>query len=176
LSGVTKYSARIAVFDQKGSQTQNTVFDYTFCKPSKVTVHVIAGTNKGITLDWNGGPTIVAHGSGVLSIFSKTLSLHDPLVTTLQGASIDQLSFGAILSQAQQAVGRLSWSPDGIVDGIEVNGLILTPAGSTSDAGLTRQVVEMSTVTHLPMRVLGYAGPTLVSSVGFSNVKLLARE
>ena len=176
LSGVTKYSARVTIFDQKGSQSQNTVFDYMFSKPSKVNVHVIAGTNKGITLEWNGGPTIVAHGPGLLSMFSKTLSLHDPLVTTLQGASIDQLSFGAILSQAQQAVGRLSLSPGGMVDGVAVNGLNLTPDGSTADAGVTRQVVEMSTVTHLPIRVVCYAGPTLVSSVGFSNVKIMERE
>lgn len=177
LSGVTKYSATVTIFDQKGPETQNTVFDYTFSKPSQVTVHVIAGTNKGVTLDWNGGPTIVAHrGSGLLALFSKTLSLHDPLVTTLQGASIDQLSFGAILSHAQQEVDRLSLSPAGMVDGVAVNALNLIPGGSTADAGLTRQIVEMSTATHLPMRVLGYDGPTLVSYVGFSNIKLLDRE
>ena len=32
-------------------------------------------------------------------MFKRTLSLHDPLVTTLRGSSIDQLSFGAILLQ-----------------------------------------------------------------------------
>jgi outer membrane lipoprotein-sorting protein len=176
LSGVTKYSATVTVFDQKGSQTQNTVFDYTFSKPSKVTVHVISGANKGITLQWNGGTTIVAHGSGLLALFSKTLSLHDPLVTTLQGASIDQLSFGSILSQAQQQIDRLSFSPGGTVDGVAVNALNLVPAGTASDAGVTRQVVQMSASTHLPMRILGYDGATLVSSVGFSNVKMLERE
>jgi hypothetical protein len=174
VSGITKYSATVTIFDQKGSETQNTVFDYTFSKPSNVTVHVVAGTNKGITLDWDGGPTIVAHrGSGLIALFSKTLSLHDPLVTTLQGASIDQLSFGAILSHAQQEVGRLSLSPDGMVDGVAANALTLIPS---SDAGLTREVVQMSAATHLPMRVLGYDGPTLVSNVGFSNIKLTGRE
>jgi outer membrane lipoprotein-sorting protein len=176
LTGVTKYSMTVTVFDQKGSQTQNTVFDYTFSKPSKVTVHVISGTNKGITLQWNGGTTIVAHGSGLLALFSKTLSLHDPLVTTLQGASIDQLSFGAILSQAQQQVDRLSFIPGGTVDGVAVNALNLAPAVAASDAGVTRQVVQISASTHLPMRILGYDGATLVSSIGFSNIKMLERE
>ena len=177
LSGITKYSATITIFDQKGSQTQNTVFDYTFSKPSNVTVHVVAGTSKGVTLDWDGGPTIVAHrGSGLIALFSKTLSLHDPQVTTLQGHSIDQLSFGAILSHAQQEVTRLSLSPDGTIDGVAANALTLTPPASSSDVGLTREVVEMSAATHLPMRVLGYDGPTLVSSVGFSNIKLIGRE
>ncbi len=177
VSGIATYSATVTVFDRKGSQTQNTVFDYTFSKPSKVRVHVVAGTNTGITLDWDGGPTIVAHrGSGLMALFSKTLALHDPLVTTLQGASIDQLSFGAILSHAQQEVGRLSLSSDGTIDGVAANALTLTPSASSPGAGLTREVVEMSAATHLPMRVLGYDGPTLVSSVGFSNIKLIARE
>jgi hypothetical protein len=176
VSGITKYSATITIFDQKGSQTQNTVFDYTFSKPSKVTVHVVAGTSKGVTLDWDGGPTIVAHrGSGLIAMFSKTLSLHDPQVTTLQGASIDQLSFGAILSHAQQEVSRLSLSPDGTIDGVAANALTLIPSAS-ADAGLTREVVEMSAATHLPIRVLGYDGPALVSSVGFSNIKLTGNE
>ncbi len=173
LSGVTKYSATVSIFDKKGDQTQNVVFDYSFSKPSNVRVHVISGPNTGITLDWNGGSTIVARrGSGLLSMFSKTVSLHDPLVTTLQGASIDQLSFGAILSHAQQEIGRLSLTPGGTIDGVPANSLTLIPNDSASGAGLTREIVIMSAATHLPIRVLGYDGPALVSNVGFSNVKL----
>ena len=177
VSGITTYSATVTIFDQKDAQTQNCVFNYTFSKPSNVTVHVIAGPNTGISLAWNGGSTIVARrGSGLMAMFSKTLSLHDPLVTTLQGASIDQLSFGAILSHAQQEVDRLSWIPGGTIDGVAANDLTLNAAGSAADPGLTREVVEMSAATHLPMRVLGYEGSTLVSDIGFSNIKLSARE
>ena len=172
LAGVTKYSATVSIFDQKDAQTQNVVFDYTFTKPSNVTVHVISGPNTGITLNWDGGPTIVAHkGSGLIAMFSKTLSLHDPLITTLQGASIDQLSFGAILSHAQQEAGRLSIAPAGVINGVAANALTLVPE-SPGESGLTREVVEMSAATHLPIRVMGYDGSTLVSNIGFSNVKL----
>ena len=174
LSGINSYSATVTIFDQKDAQTQNVVFDYTFSKPSNVTVHVIAGPNAGATLTWIGGPTIVARrGSGIAAMFSKTLSLHDPLVTTLQGASIDELSFGAILLHAQQDVARLSLTSGGTIDGVAANALTLkSSTGSAVDPGLTREIVEMSTATHLPMRVLGYAGSMLVSNVGFSNVKL----
>jgi hypothetical protein len=172
LAGVTKYSATVSIFDQKDAQTQNVGFDYTFDKPSNVTVHVLSGPNTGITLNWDGGPTIVARkGSGLIAMFSKTLSLHDPLITTLQGASIDQLSFGAILSHAQQEAGRLSLAPAGLVNGVAANALTLVPA-SPAESGLTREVVEMSAATHLPIRVMGYNGSVLVSNIGFSNVKL----
>ena len=172
LSGVAKYSATVTIFDKKGDQSQNCVFDYTYSKPSNVRVHVISGTNTGVTLDWSGGPTIVARRGGLISMFSRTLSLHDPMVTTLQGASIDQLSFGAILSHAQQEVDRLSLIPGGTIDGVAANALNLNAIGSTADPGLTREVVVMSAATHLPIRVLGYDGSTLVSSIGFSNIKL----
>ena len=177
LSGVTKYSATVTIFDQMDAQTQNVVFAYTFSKPSNVTVRVIAGPNAGITLDWNGGSTIVARrGSGLAAMFSKTLSLHDPLVTTLRGASIDQLSFGAILSRAQLEVDRLSLIPGGTIDGVPANALSMVSTGSAANPNLTREVVEMSVPTHLPIRVLGYNGLTLVSSIGFSDVKLSGRE
>lgn len=172
LAGVTKYSATVTIFDQKDAQTQNVVFDYTFSKPSNVTVHVTAGPNTGITLQWSGGSTIVARrGSGLSAMFSKTLSLHDPLVTTLQGASIDQLSFGAILSQAQQEAGRLSFAPGTMIDGVPANALTLLPPASAA-GGLTREVVVMSAATHLPMRVIGYDGSTIVSDIAFSKIKL----
>ena len=59
-AGLTEYSARITIFDQEGTQTQNVVLDYTFRKPSNVTVHVVAGPNAGVTLTWDGGATVVA--------------------------------------------------------------------------------------------------------------------
>jgi hypothetical protein len=172
-AGVSGYSATVTIFDQKGTQTQNLVFDYTFRKPSNVTVHVVAGTNAGVTLTWDGGATVVARrGSGLAAMFKRTLSLHDPLVTTLRGSSIDQLSFGAILVYGEQQAGNLSEAPGEVIGGVAVNAVILIPAGSVTDAGLTREVVELSALTHLPLRVLGYEGSTLVRRIDFSNVKL----
>ncbi len=172
-AGVIGYSATVTIFEQKGTQTQNVVFDYTFRKPSNVTVHVVAGQNAGVTLTWDGGATVVAwRGSGLAAMFKRTLSLHDPLVTTLRGSSIDQLSFGAILAYGEQQAGSLSEAPGELIDGVAVNAVTLIPAAAATDAGLTREVVELSAETHLPLRVLGYEGSTLVRRIDFSNVKL----
>ena len=171
-ASVTGYSARVTIFDQKGAQSQNLVFDYTFRKPSDVTVDVLAGPNAGVTLTWNGGATVVARrGGGLAGLFKRTLSLHDPLVTTLRGSSIDQLSFGAILLHGQRT-GALSAAPGDVIDGAAVNSVMLTPAATVDDAGLTREIVELSTVTHLPVRVLGYEGSLLVRRIDFSSLKL----
>jgi outer membrane lipoprotein-sorting protein len=171
--GITGYTATVAIFDEKGAQTQNLLMDYTFRKPNNVTVHVIAGPNAGVTLTWDGGSSVVAHrGSGLAAMFKRTLSLHDPQVTTLRGSSIDQLSFEAIVEHGQQSAGALSESAGETIGGLSTNAVTLTPASPADDNGLTREVVEFSSATHLPIRALAYEGSTLVRKVDFSNIKL----
>src|ERR1700693_6022158 len=71
-ASITGYSATVTIFDQKGTQTQNVVFDYTFRKPSNVTVHVLAGPNAGVTLTWNGGGTVGGRrGAGLGGVFTR---------------------------------------------------------------------------------------------------------
>jgi outer membrane lipoprotein-sorting protein len=170
---IVGYSATVTIFEKKGTQVQHVVFDYNFRKPSRATVHVVQGPNAGVTLVWNGGSTMAAHrGSGFIAQFKRTVSLHDPLVTTIRGSSIDQLSFGAILTHAQQTAGAVSQSRGPRIGGVTTEAVTLIPTSSASDAGLTHEVVDISTSTHFPMRVLGYNGGTLVRSIDFSNVRL----
>ncbi len=149
------------------------VLDYTFRKPSKATVLIVKGPNAGVTLEWNGGTTLVAHrGSGFMALFARTLSLHDPLAMTIRGSSIDQLSFGAILGQAEQTAGTVSQRPGDVIKGVATDAVRLVSTAASSKTGLTLQVVEISRTTHFPVRMLGYAGATLVRRIDFSQVKL----
>ncbi len=90
----------------------------------------------------------------------------------VRGSSIDQLSLAAILAHARQQAGRLSAVPGDVIGGVAVDAVTLIPTEPAADVGLTREVIELSTATHLPMRVLGYDGVTLVRNVEFSNVQL----
>jgi hypothetical protein len=172
-SGITGYTATVRVFEQKSNRAQNVVFNYSFRKPSNVTVYVVAGSNAGVTLVWDGGTNVVVHrGSGFTAMFKKTLSLHDPQVTTIRGSSIDELSFGRILAHARQTPGRLSLRRGPVIGGVATETVTLIPANPATDAALTREVIEISTTTHLPMRVLGYQGRTLVRKIDYSDVKL----
>lgn len=169
---VTGYSATITVFEKEGAQTQNTSFDYRFSKPSSLAIRVIAGANKGARLAWEGGSTVlVRRGSGLLSLFKKTVSLHDPLVTTIRGSTVSQLSFGAILAHSQQP-GALSEMHGEIIGGVATEAVTLIPSHPSADADLTREVIEISTATHFPSRILGYEGPTLVRKIDISDVRL----
>jgi outer membrane lipoprotein-sorting protein len=172
-AAVTAYTTTISVAERKGTQIQNIVLDYTLRKPSSITVHVNAGPNAGVTMVWNGGTTIVAHrGSGFAALFKKTFSLHDPQATTIRGSSIDQLSFGAILAHAQEQAGSVTQAPETKLGEVSVDAVTLMSADPAANAGLTREVVELSTSTHLPVQVLGYDGATLVRQIDFSNVTL----
>jgi hypothetical protein len=151
------YAATVTVFEQRDNRVQNVVFNYNFRKPSSVTVHVVAGTNAGVTLVWDGGTSVVVHrGSGFIAMFKKTLPLHDSQVTTIRGSSIDELSFGKILTHARQTPGTLSVRPGVVIGGVATEAVTLMPAKPATDAALTREVIEISTKTHLPKRVLGY--------------------
>ncbi|HET9344052.1 MAG TPA: hypothetical protein VFO25_14185, partial [Candidatus Eremiobacteraceae bacterium] len=168
--GVTAYSAMITVFEQKGSQTQNMTFDYRFTKPSNLALRVVAGANKGATLAWSGGKTVVVRrGSGFLSLFRRTVPLNDPLVETIRGSTINQLSFGAILAHSGQP-GSLSETQGEVIDGVATESVTLVPSSPLADADLTREVIEISTATHFPLRILGYEGPTLVRKIDIAEV------
>jgi hypothetical protein len=172
-AGIAAYTATVTFFERKDARVQNTVLDYGFRKPSSATVHIIKGPNAGVTLEWSGGDTVVAHrGSGLLAMFKKKYALHDPLATTIRGSSVDQLSFAAILSHAQDTPGAITEAPGPVIDGIPTAAVTLIPTSSVADTGLTREVVAINSLTNIPMRVLGYDGPILVRQVDFSSIKL----
>jgi outer membrane lipoprotein-sorting protein len=171
-SDLSGYSATVTVFEQKGTQTENMVLDYSYHKPSSATMRIVQGKNAGVTLVWNGGSTMQAHrGSGLMASFKKTMAIDDPLATTVRGSTIDQLSFDAILAHAQQTPGSVAQLPGAPIDGLATDEVRLIPTNAEND-GLTLEVVDVSKTTHLPVRILGYDGPVLVRSIVFSDVKL----
>jgi hypothetical protein len=172
-AGSKGYSSTDTLYERKSQQIQNMFFNYTFAKPSSATMSVIKGPNAGATLVWHGGSTVVAHrGAGLEAMFKRTFPLHDRQVTTIRGSSIDQLSFSAILTHAQKTAGPITQQPGPTIGGVATDAVTLIPTNSANDGGLTREIVDISRTTHLPVAVLGYAGPTLVRTVDFSNVKL----
>jgi outer membrane lipoprotein-sorting protein len=170
LGSVTAYSATITVFEQSGIKVQNMIFKYTYRRPSTVTTDVVGGPNNGVSMLWTGGTTVSAHKGGVAGVVKKTFSLHDPTVTTIRGSSIDQLSFPAILAHAEQTPGKLSQAPGMVVNDDATDAVSLIPA--STNAGYTREVVEISRATHLPSRVLGYEGTKVVRRIDFVDVKI----
>ena len=163
----------MTLFEQKGAKSENAVYDYSFTKPGSATVHVVSGTNAGKTITWNGGPTVTGSEKGFLGITgSKSFKLTDPTVTTVRGDSIDQLSFGEIIAHIQQTPATFEQGSGDTVGDVNTVAVTMMPTNPNADDGYTREVIDLSPTTHLPVRVLGYEGPLLVRKLDFSNLKI----
>jgi hypothetical protein len=171
-AGVTAYNTTITVVEQAGAKTQKVVFKYTFRKPSTVTVDVVGGPNNGVSLLWTGGTTVSAHRAGLAGALKKTLSLHDPQITTIRGSSIDELSFRQILAHADATPGKISQAPGLTINAVGTDAVTLIPSSPATNAGYTREVIEISRLTHFPLRIRGYQGAALVRTVDFVGVAL----
>jgi hypothetical protein len=172
-AGIVAYSATVTAFERAGSRAETLVVDYRFRKPSNVTARIVSGPNPGAILVWDGGPTMSAHlGSGLMYVLQKKLSLHDPSATSPRGSSIDQLSFAYVLDHGQSTPGTVLQRPGEVVAGVATEAVEIVPLAPADDGGLTREVVELSPTTHVPVRILGYEGLTLVRKIDFTNVTL----
>jgi outer membrane lipoprotein-sorting protein len=158
------YKTTAHVYQVKGNETQNSVYDYTFAKPTSISMNIVSGANSGANVTWNGGTTVRA-GKGM---FTKSVALTDPLVSSLRGMTIVQLSFGSILQHAAETAGALSASTT-TLGGATVNLVNLDVANPQGDNGLTREVLYLSQTSNLPVRVDGFVGSTLVQTVSFQN-------
>jgi hypothetical protein len=93
-------------------------------------------------------------------------------VTTIRGSSLDQLSFGAILAHGADTAGVVAEGNGPTIDRVATDEVTLVPTNAVIDTGFTLEVVDLSKVTHLPVRLSGYEGATLVRTIDFSNVIL----
>jgi hypothetical protein len=58
------------------------------------------------------------------------------------------------------------------IAGVSADVVDLTPADPAADGGLTLEVIELSSVTHLPVRILGFVGTLEVRRIDFTNVTI----
>jgi hypothetical protein len=165
------YGTRVTALERDGTRGQTVVVDYTFHKPTSVVAHIVQGPNSGAILVWNGGPTMQAHlGGGLLYGLSRTLSLHDPSAESPRGSSLDELSYAYVLRHGSTTAGTVTQSAGETIGGVATDAVTLVPDDPTADGGLTREVIEIATTTHLPVRILGYTGTTLVRDVEYAKV------
>jgi outer membrane lipoprotein-sorting protein len=170
-SGLQGYNATIQLFEAKGGDSEHAVFAYGFAKPATVTMHVNQGPNAGATVKWTGGSTVYASKSGPFGItMGKNVSLNDPLVSSLRGYTVSDLSFAGILAHAQQTAGSVSSGPT-TLNGSPVTAVTLNVANPAQDNGMTREVLYLSQSTQLPVRIDGFVGNQVVRMYRFTITK-----
>lgn len=170
-SGLQGYNATIQLYEVKGGSSEHATFTYSFTKPTTVTMHVNQGPNAGATVKWTGGSSVYASKSGAFGItMGKNVSLNDPLVTSLRGYTVSDLSLAGMLAHAKQIAGTLASGPT-VLNGNPVTAVTLTVANPAQDNGMTREILYLSQSTQLPVRVDGFVGNQLVRMYTFTITK-----
>jgi hypothetical protein len=93
-------------------------------------------------------------------------------VTTIRQSSIDPLSLAAVLAHAQSAPGMVSQDVGPSILDIPTETVTRVPTFPLAGTAISREIVDISVPTGLPLRVLGHEGSTLVRKIEFSNIIL----
>lgn len=169
---VSDYSCSIVVHETQGSQTQDRRYDFWFKKPTFAKLEIVSGPGRGSGASWTGGDKVRGHRGGILAGIKMSVSINDAQAVSLRGDNISTASFGYILSNLQSGKGTLSEAAGDAIEGAPTDMIALKIANPAADHNVTRDVVYLSKVSHLPVRRVRYEGDTLVKEEDFVSVKL----
>jgi len=166
------YTVTIAIHETDGGRTQDRAVRYWYKKPTTAKVEVISGAGRGSVAVWRGGDSVRGHQGGFLSMIKLTVGIHDPRAVSLRGDTIDSAYFGNILDRFKTTKGELSEAPGPAIAGVPTEKITLIAADPSANQRISRDVVYLSRVTHLPVKRERFEGDALVKSQFFSNLKL----
>lgn len=168
-SALPAYHATLAMHETAGANVQDRTYDFSFTKPNHATIVISSGPGRGGREVWDGGDTVIASPPGILSSMHIKLAIHDARLVTLRGDTIAMASFGWILEH-MQTDGTVTQHPGPTLEGTATNELTLAIADPAKAGGYTRDIVDCSTATGLPVRVQRYIGADLVKTITYTNV------
>ena len=168
---IEDYRSTIVVHETNGKNVEDRTYDVMFKKPSMERVDVVAGPGRGGGIVWLGGDKVKGHKGGFLSGIHLTLDLRNSQVTTLRGDSVDTATIPAMLADFSKVKGDVSEAAGPAIDGAESVAVTLDVADPASYNGVSREVLYLSTETHLPLRRERFSGTTLVKSENVTSMK-----
>jgi outer membrane lipoprotein-sorting protein len=171
-SAIEDYHETIVVHEIYQNNTQDRTYDYSFKKPSFAHIEVTAGPGRGSGAVWRGGDTVKGHQGGFLSMLRMNVPIADGRATSLRGDTIDVASFAYELEHFLRTPGTLAEGPGPAIEGVPTTAVTLAVADPAKNEGVSKDVLDISNETHLPVRREQYAGETLVKTETFRNVQL----
>lgn len=148
---VNDYACQITTHETIGAEVQDRTYAYAFKKPHSAKSEITAGPGKGAKLAWTGGPT---------------------RVMSLRGDTLESTSFAAILAWYQGDKGVLSESTTDTIMGVPIDTVTLLIAHPSANKDVSKDVLYISRVTHLPVRRVRYEGNIVVKQEDFINLKV----
>ena len=170
-AAIKDYTCTITIHEQKGSQSQNRVYSYSFMKPSYAKTLIVSGDGAGSGGVWTGGDQVSGHQGGILSGIHLKVSVHDPKAVDLYGFTIPDGLLQNIVAKYQTIPGTLTQTAGGKIGGVLTDRLDLKIADPSKYLGFTEEVLYLSQVTHFPIREIIYSGNQIVVDQSVSNLK-----
>lgn len=171
-SKIDNYTCRIVTHETNGSAVQDRTYGYRFKKPHFATISIESGPGRGGGATWHGGDTVSGHQGGLLRGIHLTVSIHDGRATSLRGDTMDTASFQYLLDYYRTNDAHEAQAAGPLVDGVATDQITLTNPDPAKTAGVTRDILLVSSKTHLPVVRQRFDGTTLVKSEHFIDVTL----
>jgi outer membrane lipoprotein-sorting protein len=171
-SSIDNYHETIVVHEIYQNNTQDRTYDYSFKKPSFAHIEVTSGPGRGSGALWRGGDSVKGHQGGFLSMMHMNVPIGDKRATSLRGDTIDVASFAYELKHFLDTPGTLSEGAGPTLEGVTTTAVTLAVAEPAKNKDVSKDVLDISNETHLPVRREQYAGDTLVKTETFRNVQL----
>ncbi|TAM56175.1 hypothetical protein EPN52_15110 [bacterium] len=171
-SKVDSYTCKIVTHETKDSSTQDRTYGYEYLKPHFAKISIDSGPGHGGGATWHGGDTVSGHQGGLLRGIHLTVSIHDGRATSLRGDTMDTAAFQYLLDYYRGNDAHATQAAGPAVDGAPTDEIVLTDLDPTKTGGVTRDLLLISTKTHLPVERQRFAGSALVKSEHYIDVAL----
>ncbi len=173
-AAVKDYQDTIVVHETSddGAKTEDRTYGYMWKRPTLAKIDVLEGPGKGSGAAWRSGDKVLGHQGGILSGIKMVVDIHDPRAVSLRGDTIEVASFDWQLKHFQKTPGTLSETAGPSIEGEATTAVTLTVADPKANGNVSKDVLNLSNATHLPVRREQYVGTRLVKTETFKNVKL----
>lgn len=169
---VDDYTCKIVTHETKGSAVQDRTYAFAFKKPQLARILVESGPGRGSGAAWHGGDTVSGHQGGILSGIHLHVNIHDRRATSLRGDTMNTASFQYLLDYYTAGEAHETQSPGPVIDGAPTEEIALDDPDPSKTDGVTREILFISTKTHLPVVRQRFEGTALVKSEHFIDVTL----
>ena len=149
-SNVNDYTCQITTHETIGAAVQDRTYAYAYKKPHWAKSEITVGPGKGAKLVWNGDAS---------------------RVMGLRGDTLESTSFAAILAWYQSGKGTITETTTDTVLGIPIDTVTMAVTNPSANKDVSKDVLFISRINHLPVRRVRYEGNILVKQEDFINLK-----
>jgi outer membrane lipoprotein-sorting protein len=173
VAGINDYQFQIVTHETSddGKNVEDHVYLFSYRKPTDAQMKVLAGRDKGGAATWHGGDTVVGHHGGFSSFVHLTRNIHDRDATSLRGDVLISDAYDVIIKHFEETPGTLSEAPGPVIDSQATSAVTLAVTDPKANANVSKDVLYLSSLSHLPLGRDQYVGPLMVKTEKFRDIK-----